>query len=458
MNMPAGQPVDKAQERHSLSLSCITNGTQKGNLHDAPERLQGAVLVPLEEMVVFNKRLESLNKKALKFGLEPVRVIEAITQRFYRAYEYAGADQDFLSIRLNKLREGQLPPHGEQVVEINRIELDYPIIRLGDWQVIARIEALNDKENLIFAVTRDPQDNTTAEEHRHSGVSCQHCNTKRSRKESYLLRNAADAHYKEVARTCLKDFTGIDPSAVLFMAQLQELLNLSAEFDPESGAGMGRPTSISTEGYLARVAFCIEKSGWVSSTRAREQGLTATFEDAMAVDRWLEDDQELAKKFFSSYERHKTTARQAIDWYAKKTPRDSFDYNVKALLGKEFLSLDRKHLAFTAAGVNGYLRHLSYQVNKSSQTLSKHFGKAGDKQTVQLTVEDVINFGTMHRIIFRDAAGNRITWMTSSQPQELIENNAIGRAFNARFTIKTHEEFRGENTTVVTRLRFDSWC
>lgn len=428
----------------------------------AGERHRGVVLVPMEEMAAFDKKLEALNKKAERFGLEPVKINATTTDRYYKAYEYVGSEQDFLSISHHKLKKGEVPPHGEEVVEFNRIDLDYPIIKLGDWQVVAKIEAFTPKENLIFTVTRDPMDNATAEEHRNCGVGCQHCNTKRARNESFLLRNTADGQYKEVGSTCLQDFTGINPAAVLFLAQLQELVNLSAEFDPESGSGFGRPTAYSTEGYLARVAFCVEQGGWVSSAKAREQGIPATYEEAQSVDRWLANDKAMADAFFANYERHKTTARQAMAWYAEKEPRDSFDRNVKALLGEEFIAIDRKHLAFAAAAVPGYLRHVSEQVDKESQKPSEYIGEIGDKKEMPLTVVGVSPFntqyGTSYRVNMRDADGNRLTWKASNPPQDLIENNAVGRPFNAKFTVKELEEYKGERITAVTRLKFEGWC
>lgn len=394
-----------------------------------------------------------LNKKAIAFGLDPIEVVKSTQQRYYWDVRDTSSGGEASMVRL---RDGEDPPFGRSITVVNRLSLEYPIVKLGEWEVVGQIEAA-DGGNLLFSVSADQSDAKQMLAHANCPVGCEHCNVKRTRKLSYLLKGG-EGTYKEVGSTCLEDFTGIDPAAALFMQKMYLFWSEYGEEELEGGGG--RVTSFPLRGYLARVLFCIEESkGFVSSATARDQGLMATYTHAAGLDHGFRYDLDLRDRFYASYERHADYAQRIVDWWLQSESQDSFTHNTKLLFSREDIVLDNKHLAFAAGAVQGYQRELAKGASASVQ--SAHVGAVGEKRDEPLTLRSVssweTHFGLKWRINFTDEPGNRLTWCTASPPDDLLKPQSVGRSFAARFKVKAHDNYRGTATTEVSHLKVGRW-
>ncbi|WP_323025744.1 hypothetical protein [Castellaniella sp.] len=417
-------------------------------------RKQSVVLVPLSGMKDFEVSLARLNKRAETFGLAPIKVLSTASRQYFWDKHETSRGTDAV---LKRLRPGETPPWLDPVWLVNELTLEYPIIKLGDWEVVGQIESAADQGNLLFSVSQDADDVAALQTHAFCEINCEHCNTKRNRKLSYLLKDGQGNH-KEVGSTCLEDFTGIDPAAVLFMQKMYLFWDEYGE-DDDWGASPGRVSAYPTKGYLARVLFCMENfGGFVSSAKARDQGLMATYEAAASLDRDFKENDEIRNRFYADYERHSAYAQQIIDWWAQEPTEDSFGHNVKILLAQENIEIKSKHLAFAAAAVQSYQR---YAAALNDRVSSVHVGAVGEKRDEPLRLRSVASwdsaFGMQWRFNFTDGQGNRLSWKTGSPPPSLREPQAIGRAFSARFKVKKHDEYKGIATTDVSHLKVDRW-
>lgn len=417
------------------------------------DRLQSDVLVPLSGMADFDVSLARLNKKAQSFGLDPIKVIACVPQRYYWDVEEQDSGYNASMVRL---KAGEEPPFGQAVSITNRLSLDYPTIKLGEWSVVGQIEATK-AGNLLFSVSSDPDDAVQMSAHATCPINCEHCNTKRARKLSFLLKNDA-SQYKEVGSTCLEDFTGIDPAAALFMQKMHVFWSDYGD-EPVAG-GMGRVTSMPVRGYIARVLFCMEENkGFVTSGMSRENGLLATYAHASSLDEDFRYDTKIRDRFYQSYERHAEYAQQVIDWWKQSDGDDAYSHNVRLLFAADDIELKSKHLAFAAGAVPGYQRHLSQK--EVTKTVSVHVGEIGEKREDPLTLRSIADwetqFGRQWRFNFTDSTGNRMTWRTSSPPPDLLQPQAIGSPLVARFKVKKHDEYKDIATTEMSHLKVTSW-
>lgn len=94
--------------------------------------------------------------------------------------------------------------------------------RVSDWEFIATIEH-SKPINIIRSFRPEveiPESYYTAD------TRCDHCNTKRNRKDTYLIRNTVNGEFKQVGKTCLKDFTkGLSAEAVTaYVSWFDELI------------------------------------------------------------------------------------------------------------------------------------------------------------------------------------------------------------------------------------------
>lgn len=97
---------------------------------------------------------------------------------------------------------------------------------------------------------------------------------------------------------------------------------------------------------------------------------------------------------------------------------------------------------------------------KARKAISQHVGEIGEKLEIEATYQrsgqweqKAFNgYGTdyMYAHIFRDAAGNVITWKTQKAlPQEIEEGDRV----SLRGTVKSHTEYRDEKQTALIRCK-----
>ena len=148
------------------------------------------------------KRLDRLAKKAARYG---------VAFRYERSEEhpadYAIREVDYINNCIRTV----------QVVQVAAITFEVfadGLICANGWQVIAKIEH-GDAGNIVTPFT-DATDNAWySAEHK-----CDHCNSNRFRAVTFIVEK--DGIRKQVGRTCLKDYTGIDPATCAMWAEIRD--------------------------------------------------------------------------------------------------------------------------------------------------------------------------------------------------------------------------------------------
>ncbi|RXD92165.1 hypothetical protein DB795_23470, partial [Xanthomonas perforans] len=204
--------------RRARSKSMGTNAAIE-NTQPPPLR-QATVLVPAAKMAEFTKRLEALNKKAAKFGLDALTVELAHVTPYLQQRRVHGAGEEVTLVPWTT--SAPLPADAVGLIDMQSLLLRFPLVKLGDWHVVAQLDATPAAGALVFAVTDVADDRTEAARRRDHPMHCEHCHTARARKQIYLLRNTNTGAYQQVGSTCLQDFTGIDPARALFLAKLAD--------------------------------------------------------------------------------------------------------------------------------------------------------------------------------------------------------------------------------------------
>lgn len=456
---PTSNRIDDPLDRPKLAASMQRGIEGSSSMNNAPDNATGSerddsiVLVEPGQMAAFQKRLDGLNKKAVAFGLDPIKIIDTKDVIYERKFEYVGRDMDRQLSYLVPVRDGA---QAENPVLLKRIEIEYPEVKLGNWRVIGKLEAM-EGGNLMFAVSSDAADVAALSARADHPIECDHCKTNRQRKDGYLLRDNASGDYKQVGSNCLEDFTGHDPAKALFLARMSDVVRL-AEGELEEFGRSSRANAVSTRRYLADVSFITENTGFVSSAKARDTMLNPTYNEALSLPDELNKDYGLRAKYGEQIERHLAHADAVRDWVATKPEESSFDRNLKLLLQADAISLDRKHLAFAAAAVPMYNRSLSAEAE--ARKPSEHVGTPGQKMAGKLTVDRVVQiegyYGTSDLVLMHDEAGNRLKWKTSACPDE-IRNGGVGRTMEASFKVKEHDDYKGTAQTAITHLKVTRW-
>jgi len=285
---------------------------------------------------------------------------------------------------------------------------------------------------------------------------CEHCNTNRNRKDTYVLSHE-DGSYKQVGRNCLADFFGHD--ALMYAERAQYLTDIDAlgeSMEDEMGfGGGGGPAYDPLEVYLAYVAECIKLDGWMSRGKARDLGMDgcATCEVALKHLHPRLAGPQYKFMFRTPTEESQKLADSAIEWASEIEGEEIPDYlhNIRTIARR--MVYEGRDMGLAASIVAAYQRHLSTLRWKELQAkraeVAAHVGNVGDRIRVKVVVEKVIQcysmYGTIHLHIMSDNDGNVFVWFSSAGAYE------TGAELVLKGTIKKHDERNGVKQNVLTR-------
>ena len=104
-------------------------------------------------------------------------------------------------------------------------------------------------------------------EFRQAAPICEHCQTARARRDTYVVLRPETGEIKQVGSSCVRDFTGgRSPAEVARVLEWTlSLVELAGEAEEEGfGLGGGGRTVYETTEYLTHVATCIREYGWTA--------------------------------------------------------------------------------------------------------------------------------------------------------------------------------------------------
>lgn len=319
-------------------------------------------------------------------------------------------------------------------------------------QLVGVISKLDDGTNSIQNVPGQE----IPVEFRTNDFFCDHCKINRYRKEVVIVKNE-NGEYKQLGKTCLKDYLGID---------LENLVNQFTwiyELMEEAKDEENWPREIlvvSPQFFVERVAVCIRKLGYTSSKAAWDNPeLTPTKSDAWTVC----FPNSFSMKFIEKHELYVTQedielAKKAIDWAINLEGKNDFEYNTKNVAKQK--SVGYKHIGYLAAIVPCYQKFIGVEQEKLAKKDKPESNWVGsEKERLEDTVTcvftkvienefDMYGNGIKTLVKFVTKDGNCLTWFASGE----VDFN-IGEEYTIKFTVKKHDMYNGDKQTMVNRVK-----
>ena len=378
----------------------------------------------------FMNKLESLNKRAAKLGCSPIKV------------EILGEMK-----RIKDKKKGEV-----DVFTCLTVEGEAP--SYNGWTFVASIEH-TEAGNIIRTAPNKETPTRFFDVH----SVCEHCNTRRHRKETFVLQHE-DGAFKQVGRNCLRDFLGHTGPE-----QYAKWFDLLGELEEEARncSEGGGQSLYDLNVYMAFVVECITRFGWVSGSSAREQRNYGRYVETtadrafrnMLPDETKEDKKRRDFDFPSdeSYDK----AKVIVEWARELKKREELtDYlhNLSIIARLGYVTWDTHRLAASMA--NAYemdLRNIEFKKKKEAEKEQRkrggYVGEVGKREVFTVTVQRIIpfenDFGIVKLHIMADEQGNNLVWYSSSKVLE------EGQTYKLKATVKEHKEYSGEKQTVLTR-------
>lgn len=268
---------------------------------------------------------------------------------------------------------------------------------INDWEFIAELEH-TENGNIITGVAGVE----VPERYYTSKPMCEHCNSKRFRKNTYIVRNKQTGEFKQVGKSCLKDFThGMSAEAV---TQYMSLFDTLIEGEtPEPGCAFQR--YVSTKEYLLYVAETIRHFGY---TRSSDEGISTAsqaidFYDAAhgraVTKEYLQDliDKMESVNFDIDNQSSVELVSNAFVWISEQEENNNYIHNLKTACSLEYV---KGNFGLYASLFPAYDRDLERTAKRkavqSVEQSSEFVGEISDRITVKIqSVKCVTSFETV---------------------------------------------------------------
>lgn len=335
----------------------------------------------------------------------------------------------------------------------------------ADWEFVASIEHTSEG-NIYHKLLTDVE---IPVRYRESKPFCEHCQTDRPRKKTYIVRNVVTNEFKQLASTCVKDYTrGLSAEMFAFYASIKSL------FEEESrafgGGFIGQKMFYDVNDLLLYVSEAINHFGYTK--KYDEYGERNPYATLTVVELLYEYDHyrsslnkyELEKihniqdrmkgEFIPDSETNRERVKEALDWLNSQNEPNDYIHNLQVVTRHTYI--DWKNIGLVCSflpvaykAINN-IKEREKRVNEESK--SEYVGTVGERTNFVLTyVREAhfnTDFGVTYVYTFKDENGNVIVWKTGNV-FDFKENEEV----TLKGTIKEHSEYRNIKQTVLTRCK-----
>lgn len=336
------------------------------------------------------------------------------------------------------------------------IEVSGEFPKMSGWNFVGTIEH-TEHGNVLRAFPNEE----ISEAYRMAKPTCDHCETQRNRKDTFLVRNEA-GELKRVGRACIKDYLGGNsPAQIAYMATLLKEIRLLDEERRTSSGDFG----IDTVEYLAFCLACIEFDGYYVSKSKVLDGHPGEATSQKAILNMMKT----KDRDFQPSKEQIEEAIKLLDWTRSLEANGSFEANLKIVAQKDLLK--SRDLGFIACIPVTHARKLDLlkkrevqeDQRKEQAAISQHFGELKKRAYFDLTYTRSVSFdsefGRTYIHMFQDSAGNAAIWKTGNS-SPVVENGYMeefkpNQTYRIKATVKDHTEYKGLKQTVLTRATVD---
>ena len=376
-----------------------------------------------------------------------------------RKLERAGIENRFTYQTQEYLQKSTRDAYGYPQVSYElrtKLTLSEPEVAYNGWEFVAALDAT---EHGFIARTAPGQD---LEGWRPDAQECDHCGKARHRNSTYIVKNAAGER-KQIGSNCLEPFLGVKPKGLWALEWDLDMEEPGEQDDYDAGGSGGGSDAIPVRDLIATaLAVSDGGKGFLSRAKAMEWEKTST---ADATNSHLFDRSRTEREA-----RERAEAEVAAAGYLKDGTVDAViaaaqaaegdgDYvtNLKTALAGEWVG--RQHAAIAISAIGVWRRGQERAAEKA--TITKGFAAPVDAKItgIAATVKKVsyhenpydYNGGVNTLVIFQTPDGHQVKWFASGRKD--FEVGQVGTFSGG--TVKAHDEYRGVDQTVVTRVKFE---
>lgn len=388
--------------------------------------------IPEVNIERLNKKLHAIKNKCAKYGCD---------------FSWSEAGEEFKTVQD---KSGNKFKTRFVLVDVSGTAI------VNNWRFIASVQHTS-KGNIITGVA-----GVEVPARYYTGAPyCEHCKTKRTRKNAFIIQNVKSGEFKQVGKSCLCDYT--NGLSAEMAAQCLGYIPIMEKATQIYG-GLGFQRYEETREVLLYAAETIKKFGYTKSnyngvitTAAR----TADFMNAVNgnSDGFMREYRnkcllEMEQVNFNahSYE-NESRVEAALKWISEQEEKSNYIHNLRTVCSLDYAL--RRNYGLLVSLFPAYERAMNEKQTearwKSEAEKSVYVGAVGDRITIDVASAECAlrwesSFGVVSLYRMKDALGNVYIWKTS----KFLKLEFIRRITG---TVKSHSEYKGAAQTELTRCK-----
>lgn len=394
--------------------------------------------IPESAIDSLETKLATIRRKCAKYGCE---------------FSYSRIGETFKKVDIYD-EEGRWTKVTIKAIEV---EVSGTAIAESGWKLAGKIEHL-ETGNVIHSFS----DVVIPDWYRSASPRCEHCNSDRHRKETYVLYHAENNSWKQVGSSCLKDFTGyVSAEMAASIASVYTLLERVAEDRIHIERS---PKYFEIESVMCYAIECVKHWGYHKA----EEGHAATRNQVIDL---MHKHMKLPASIGSvTFDPMSTTNLQTFKDMRSRllalNANDDYTNNLQVFLKAEDVPENGLGIVVSAVPYYNNLIAREAEQNKLAEASNSEFiGTVGHRITVDIATVKLLNiydgyYGSTRRYQIIDVHGNVLMWDASNSIWDTVcvedsPNGDVveGLPLQLIGTIKKHDEFRGIKQTWLTRCR-----
>ncbi len=390
--------------------------------------------------------VEKLNKKAAKFGSQPLVLTEhGVILEPDPTYHEA------LDIGINSYES--IPK-----IKMHRISISGDPIKIAGWTFVGKLDHITFPGHVIVNAVPGQ---SVPETFFHSEPRCEHCNRIRRRYDTFVLRNNDNNTHIQVGRQCLRDFLGHDPVHVIsHLAGIFKLLDELADGDERWYGGRCFEPAYDKMHVLKATSAIIRTFGWTSRAAADPMiGKHATAEHVLFLlgpatnAETAQLKREFAAKIKFDENLDTKNAIGAVEWLEKQPKEGANEYMFNLHTINSNVNVPSSMFGYWCSLMSAYFKAQEKNViNKSQNKISEWVGNEGDKieSVVLVLSKSGIDgyYGHVNCIKMLDNEGRTLMWFASGDSSFLEP----GHMYDIKGRVKKHNLYQDWKETILTRV------
>lgn len=386
--------------------------------------------IPEANIERLNKKLHTIKNKCAKYGCD---------------FSWSEAGEEFKDVQD---KNGNKFKTRFVLVDVSGTAI------VNDWRFIASVQHTS-KGNIITGVAGVE----VPERYYTSAPYCEHCKTKRARKNAYIIQNVKSGEFKQVGKSCLCDYThGLSAEMAAQCLSYIPIMEKAAQIY----GGLGFQRYEETREVLLYALETIKKFGY---TKSNFNGVITTAQrtaDFMSAANGGGVMQEYRNKCLREMEQvnfvahspeNESRIEAALKWISEQEENSNYIHNLRTVCSLDYVL--RRNYGLLVSLFPAYERAMNDKQTeaswKSETEKSEYVGTVGDRITIDVaSIECALrwesSFGIVSLYRMKDTLGNVYIWKTN----KFLELEFIRRITG---TVKNHSEYKGAAQTELTRCK-----